>query len=124
MIKELLETRIRPAVQEDGGDITFTVSHACSLSLCWDCLHMGSHGAHWPAGCAASRIALLTGAQHMKSHLPPCCCKIIDLHQVCGLDTLASIGEWRGMINPEVMAVSNRGLIFELLHEQGLDCIG
>lgn len=25
MIKELLETRIRPAVQEDGGDITFMV---------------------------------------------------------------------------------------------------
>jgi Fe-S cluster biogenesis protein NfuA len=23
MIKELLETRIRPAVQEDGGDIVF-----------------------------------------------------------------------------------------------------
>ena len=25
MIKELLETRIRPAVQEDGGDITYMV---------------------------------------------------------------------------------------------------
>ena len=25
MIKELLETRIRPAVQEDGGDITYKV---------------------------------------------------------------------------------------------------
>jgi len=25
MIKELLETRIRPAVQEDGGDIVFQV---------------------------------------------------------------------------------------------------
>ena len=26
MIKELLETRIRPAVQEDGGDISFQAS--------------------------------------------------------------------------------------------------
>ena len=26
MIKELLETRIRPAVMEDGGDIVFHVS--------------------------------------------------------------------------------------------------
>ena len=27
MIKELLETRIRPAVMEDGGDIVFEVSN-------------------------------------------------------------------------------------------------
>lgn len=26
MIKELLDTRIRPTVQEDGGDIVFMVS--------------------------------------------------------------------------------------------------
>jgi Fe-S cluster biogenesis protein NfuA len=25
MIKELLDTRIRPTVQEDGGDVTFVV---------------------------------------------------------------------------------------------------
>ena len=34
MIKELLETRIRPAVMEDGGDIVFQVS----TSFC--CVHM------------------------------------------------------------------------------------
>ncbi len=28
MIKELLDTRIRPTVQEDGGDIVFIVSAA------------------------------------------------------------------------------------------------
>lgn len=27
MIKELLDTRIRPTVQEDGGDIVFMVCH-------------------------------------------------------------------------------------------------
>jgi Fe-S cluster biogenesis protein NfuA len=26
MIKELLDTRIRPTVQEDGGDVTFVVN--------------------------------------------------------------------------------------------------
>ena len=31
MIKELLETRIRPAVMEDGGDIVFQVSNLCFL---------------------------------------------------------------------------------------------
>lgn len=28
MIKELLETRIRPSVQEDGGDIEYRVSYS------------------------------------------------------------------------------------------------
>ncbi len=32
MIKELLETRIRPAVMEDGGDIVFKVLH-CLVSI-------------------------------------------------------------------------------------------
>jgi len=27
MIKELLDTRIRPTVQEDGGDVTFVVNY-------------------------------------------------------------------------------------------------
>ena len=31
MIKELLETRIRPAVMEDGGDIVFQVQSLCSI---------------------------------------------------------------------------------------------
>ena len=32
MIKELLETRIRPAVMEDGGDIVFQVSMSYAVS--------------------------------------------------------------------------------------------
>ena len=32
MIKELLETRIRPAVQEDGGDITYKVLSSILLT--------------------------------------------------------------------------------------------
>ena len=33
MIKELLETRIRPAVMEDGGDIVFKVRNAFSMII-------------------------------------------------------------------------------------------
>lgn len=33
MIKELLDTRIRPTVQEDGGDIVFMVCNTLSLLL-------------------------------------------------------------------------------------------
>ena len=34
MIKELLETRIRPAVQEDGGDIQFQACLALASGAC------------------------------------------------------------------------------------------
>ena len=37
MIKELLETRIRPAVMEDGGDIVFKVQHNYTKCL-WQCV--------------------------------------------------------------------------------------
>ena len=40
MIKELLETRIRPAVMEDGGDIVFKVCRSLQ------CDH-GSYHDHW-----------------------------------------------------------------------------
>ena len=33
MIKELLDTRIRPTVQEDGGDIVFMVGRLVDFSL-------------------------------------------------------------------------------------------
>lgn len=34
MIKELLDTRIRPAVQEDGGDITYKASCCSCRTVC------------------------------------------------------------------------------------------
>lgn len=33
LIKELIETRIRPTVQEDGGDIVFKVNHIYLFSV-------------------------------------------------------------------------------------------
>ena len=41
MIKELLETRIRPAVQEDGGDIQF---QACARPLLVGMLNLNADG--------------------------------------------------------------------------------
>ena len=56
MIKELLETRIRPAVQEDGGDITYKVGPTCGFSAaaaCLDHAHTASHPSSvqslWPS---------------------------------------------------------------------------
>ena len=40
MIKELLETRIRPAVMEDGGDIVFHVSRLRALIRTTVCCHV------------------------------------------------------------------------------------
>ena len=47
MIKELLDTRIRPTVQEDGGDIVFMVSridvHVCTGMLFSSLFHHMFH---------------------------------------------------------------------------------
>ncbi len=45
MIKELLDTRIRPTVQEDGGDITFVVSRTGSRrqEILMRLLHIAMH---------------------------------------------------------------------------------
>ncbi|XP_065019601.1 nifU-like protein 4, mitochondrial isoform X2 [Musa acuminata AAA Group] len=58
MIKELLETRIRPAVQDDGGDIedsgmvTLRMQGACS-------------------GCPSSSVTLKSGIENMLTHYVP-----------------------------------------------------
>ncbi|KAJ6727411.1 NIFU-LIKE PROTEIN 5 MITOCHONDRIAL [Salix purpurea] len=64
MIKELLETRIRPAVQDDGGDIEYrgfdeetgivklTMQGACS-------------------GCPSSSVTLKSGIENMLMHYVP-----------------------------------------------------
>ena len=41
MIKELLDTRIRPTVQEDGGDIVFMVGRG------WGCRQLKNEGLRW-----------------------------------------------------------------------------
>ena len=66
-IKELLETRVRPAVAQDGGDITF---HGFRDGIVF--LHM--RGAC--AGCPSSTATLRHGIENLLRHFCP------DVHEV------------------------------------------
>ena len=63
-IKELIETRVRPAVAQDGGDIIFKAfdsgSGVVSLHLQGSC-----------AGCPSSTMTLKNGIENMLRHYVP-----------------------------------------------------
>lgn len=63
-IKELLETRVRPAVQEDGGDIFYVgfdpVRGMVQVRLAGSCV-----------GCPSSSITLRNGVENMLMHYIP-----------------------------------------------------
>ncbi len=61
-IKELLDTRVRPAVAQDGGDITF---HGFDAGIVY--LHM--QGAC--AGCPSSTMTLKMGIENLLRHYIP-----------------------------------------------------
>ncbi len=61
-IKQLLETRVRPAVAQDGGDITF---HGFRKGVVY--LHM--KGAC--AGCPSSKATLKNGIENLLRHFVP-----------------------------------------------------
>jgi Fe-S cluster biogenesis protein NfuA len=63
-IKELLDSRIRPAVAQDGGDILFAKFEPAS-GVVW--LHM--RGAC--AGCPSSAATLKAGVENMLKHYVP-----------------------------------------------------
>jgi NFU1 iron-sulfur cluster scaffold homolog, mitochondrial len=63
-IKELIDTRVRPAVAQDGGDITF---HSWDHDAGVVKLHM--KGAC--AGCPSSTMTLKQGIQNMLRHYVP-----------------------------------------------------
>eukprot|EP01010_Urceolus_cornutus_P005519 NODE_968_length_1199_cov_292.311304_g733_i0.p1 GENE.NODE_968_length_1199_cov_292.311304_g733_i0~~NODE_968_length_1199_cov_292.311304_g733_i0.p1 ORF type:complete len:278 (-),score=42.58 NODE_968_length_1199_cov_292.311304_g733_i0:322-1155(-) len=64
MIKELLETRIRPAVQEDGGDIFYRSFNpetgVVEVQMAGSC-----------AGCPSSEMTLRNGVENMLMHYIP-----------------------------------------------------
>jgi Fe-S cluster biogenesis protein NfuA len=64
MIKELIETRIRPAVQEDGGDIDYV-----SFDEADGTVVVRMRGAC--AGCPSSAITLKSGIENMLAHYVP-----------------------------------------------------
>ena len=61
-IKELIDTRVRPAVAQDGGDIVFKGFEGCIVSL-----HM--QGAC--AGCPSSTATLKHGIENMLKYYVP-----------------------------------------------------
>merc|ERR1712139_412854 len=64
MIKELLDMRIRPSVQEDGGDIKY---HSFDEETGVVILEM--HGSC--AGCPSSSVTLKSGIENMLMHYIP-----------------------------------------------------
>jgi len=64
MIKELIESRIRPAVQEDGGDIRYVgfeeESGIVTVQLAGSCV-----------GCPSSSVTLKQGVENMLMHYIP-----------------------------------------------------
>ena len=64
MIKELLETRIRPAVAEDGGDVLF-VSFEEDIGR----VMLKMQGAC--SGCPSSAVTLKNGIEQMMKHYIP-----------------------------------------------------
>lgn len=61
-IKELLETRVRPAVAQDGGDIIF---HSFKEGV----VYLEMHGAC--SGCPSSTATLKSGIENMLKHYVP-----------------------------------------------------
>jgi len=61
-IKELLETRVRPAVAQDGGDIIF---HSFKEGV----VYLEMHGAC--SGCPSSTATLKQGIENMLKHYVP-----------------------------------------------------
>lgn len=61
MIKEIIETRIRPTVQEDGGDIVYREFDEDTGTV-----HLYMKGSC--AGCPSSEVTLKSGIEKMLMH--------------------------------------------------------
>eukprot|EP00804_Cyclotella_cryptica_P023377 CCRYP_000525-RA/>CCRYP_000525-RA protein AED:0.32 eAED:0.32 QI:218/1/1/1/0/0.33/3/1256/342 len=74
MIKELLESRIRPAVQEDGGDIRYVgfeeETGIVTVKLAGSCV-----------GCPSSSVTLKNGVENMLMHYIPEVTSVISLEE-------------------------------------------
>lgn len=74
MIKELLESRIRPAVNEDGGDIRYVgfdeVSGVVTVQLAGSCV-----------GCPSSSVTLKNGVENMLMHYIPEVTGVVSLEE-------------------------------------------
>lgn len=88
MIKELLETRVRPAIMEDGGDIEyrgFNDEGFVKVKLKGSC-----------RGCSSSAVTLKSGIERMLMHYIPEVKgveQILDEEEVIALDEFAKLEE-------------------------------
>jgi len=84
MIKELLETRIRPAVQEDGGDIRYINfeedTGIVQVQLAGSCV-----------GCPSSSVTLKNGVENMLMHYIPEVTGVISIEEETGDDDLGHV---------------------------------
>mmetsp|Transcript_35713 Transcript_35713/g.86431 ORF Transcript_35713/g.86431 Transcript_35713/m.86431 type:complete len:108 (-) Transcript_35713:136-459(-) len=74
MIKELIEQRIRPAVQEDGGDIRYISfdehDGLVTVQLAGSCV-----------GCPSSSVTLKQGVENMLMHYIPEVTSVVALEE-------------------------------------------
>ncbi|VDC02007.1 unnamed protein product [Peniophora sp. CBMAI 1063] len=88
MIKELLATRVRPAIMEDGGDIEyrdFTEDGIVQVKLKGSC-----------RGCDSSTVTLKTGIERMMMHYIPEVKgveQVLDQEEVIALDEFSKLEE-------------------------------
>ncbi|CAL1697300.1 unnamed protein product [Somion occarium] len=83
MIKELLDTRVRPAIQEDGGDIEyrgFTDEGVVELKLKGSC-----------RGCDSSTVTLKSGIERMLMHYIP---EVKGVEQVLDTEEAIALDEF------------------------------
>jgi len=86
MIKELLDTRVRPAIMEDGGDIEyrgFDDNGIVSVKLKGSC-----------RGCSSSTVTLKNGIERMMTHYLPEVKgieQVLDLEETIALDEFAKL---------------------------------
>ena len=86
MIKELLETRIRPAVQEDGGDIVYQGfeedTGTVTLRMMGAC-----------SGCPSSAVTLKSGIENMLMHYIPEVKQVLEVRGRSGRGFEEGLGE-------------------------------
>ncbi|KAF8708115.1 HIRA-interacting protein 5, partial [Rhizoctonia solani] len=87
MIKELLETRVRPSIMEDGGDIEYRgfneATGIVQVKLKGSC-----------RGCSSSTVTLKTGIERMMMHYIPevkAVEQILDQEETIALDEFAKL---------------------------------
>ncbi|KAI0063160.1 HIRA-interacting protein 5 [Artomyces pyxidatus] len=83
MIKELLDTRVRPAIMEDGGDIEyrgFTDAGIVQVKLKGSC-----------RGCDSSTVTLKTGIERMLMHYIP---EVLGIEQILDQEEVIAADEF------------------------------